>query len=345
MNPRETSHEAVVIVGAGPIGLACAISARRRGIDPLVIDAGAIVNSIVHYPTGMLFFTTPERLEIGNHPIVCAGAKPTREEAMMYYRGIARVESLRVRTFTRLAMAERSGDRIRCMLDTGTGPQELTCDKLVLATGYFDRPNRLGVPGEDLPHVHHYFDEAHLGWGLDVVVVGGKNSAVEAALQLYRSGARVTLVHRGNALKPSVKYWLRPDIENRIKAGEIAARFGANVVSIEPGAMTIRTAEGGTERLAADRIYPLIGFTPDFEMFRRIGIELDPVTERPVLNPETLETNVPGIHMAGSIVSGRAISEVFIENGRYDGEKIFGDPVARRHADELYQEAARPIGE
>lgn len=338
-------HEQVLIVGAGPIGLACAISARRRGIDPLVIDAGAVVNSIVHYPIGMTFFTTPERLEIGNHPIVCAGAKPTREEAMMYYRGIVRAESLRVRTFTRLAKGARTGALIRCSLETPTGPAEMTCDRLVLATGYFDRPNRVGVPGEDLPHVHHYFDEAHLGWGLEVVVVGGKNSAIEAALQLYRAGARVTLVYRGAALKPSIKYWLRPDLENRIRFGEIQVRLGAAVQSIEPGAMTIRNAAGATERLSADRIYLLTGFAPDFELFRSMGIELDPVTERPVLNPETLETNVPGIFMAGSIVAGRAISEVFIENGRYDGEKIFGDAVARQQAVAAYEETPRPLGE
>ncbi|MEO7220591.1 MAG: YpdA family putative bacillithiol disulfide reductase [Gemmatimonadaceae bacterium] len=344
MNPHEIKHEPVLIVGAGPIGLACAISARRRGIDPLVIDAGAVVNSIVHYPTGMVFFTTPERLEIGNHPIVCAGAKPTREEAMMYYRGVARAENLRVRTYARLITAERCGGRIRCTVGTGTGDVEMTCDRLVLATGYFDRPNRLDVPGEELPHVHHYFDEAHLGWGLDIVVVGGKNSAVEAALQLYRAGARVTLVYRGAALKPSVKYWLRPDLENRIKAGEIQMRLGANVVSVEPGAMTI-SSSAGSERLRADRVYALIGFTPEFELFRSMGIELDPVTERPALDPQTLETNVSGIHMAGSIVAGRAISEVFIENGRYDGEKIFGDTAARRHAAELYEETPRPIGE
>lgn len=345
MSLRASTHESSIIVGAGPIGLACAISARRRGVDPLVIDAGAIVNSIVQYPIGMTFFTTPERLEIGNHPIVCAGAKPTREEAMMYYRGIARAEALRVRTFTRLVTARPVADRIQSTLETGSGRVEVTCDRLVLATGYFDRPNRLGVPGEDLPHVRHYFDEAHLGWGLDVVVVGGKNSAVEAALQLYRAGARVTLVHRGAVLKPSVKYWLRPDIENRITAGEIQARFGATTASIEPGTMVIRTADGATERLAADRIYALIGFTPDFDLFRSMGIALDPVTQRPTLDPETLETNVPGIHMAGSIVSGRAISEVFIENGRYDGEKIFGDRQARQHAAELYEETPRPVGE
>ena len=339
------SHEPALIVGAGPIGIACAISARRRGLDPLIIDAGAIVNSIVHYPAGMLFFTTPERLEIGNHPIVCTGAKPTREEAMMYYRGVVRAEGIRVRTFTRLTSAQRRGDRIHCTVDTGTGTEQMTCDRLVLATGYFDRPNRLGVPGEDLPHVHHYFDEAHLGYGLDVVVVGGKNSAVEAALQLFRAGARVTLVYRRAEFKQSVKYWLRPDLENRVKAGEIRARMDATVLAIEPGVVVIRAANGDVERLAADRVYPLIGFTPDFDFFRSIGIALDPVTERPMLNPETLETNVPGIYMAGSIVSGRAISEVFIENGRYDGEKIFGDPAARRQAAELYEDTNRPIGE
>lgn len=339
------SHEPVIIVGAGPIGLACAISARRRGVDPLVIDAGAIVNSIVRYPPGMMFFTTPERLEIGNHPIVCSSAKPNREEAMMYYRGVVRAEGLRVRTFTRLVSAGRAGNSVRCVIEAATGREEMTCDRLVLATGYFDNPNGMGVPGEDLPHVRSYFDEAHLSWGLDVVVVGGKNSAVEAALQLYRAGARVTLVYRGSALKPSVKFWLRPDLDNRVKANEIGTRLGATVISIEPVAVVIRAADGETERLPADRVYTLIGFTPRFDLFRSIGIDLDPVTERPALNPETLETNVPGVYMAGSIVSGRAISEVFIENGRYDGEKIFGDTAARRLATELYQESPRPVGE
>ena len=338
-------HHDVVIAGAGPIGLACAISAKRRGIEPLVIDAGPIVSSIARYPAGMIFFTTPERLEIGNHPIVCAGPMPTREEAMMYYRGVVRAERLNVRTYTRLVTAERQKDRIRCVLETASGVEELTCDRLVLATGYFDQPNRLGVPGENLPHVRHYFDEAHLSWALDVVVVGGKNSEIEAALQLYRAGARVTLVYRGPTLKPSVKYWLGPDLENRLRAGEIRGRFGAEVVRIDPGWTTIRNVDGDEERLRADRVYALTGFLPDFALFRSMGIELDPDTLRPVLDPETLETNVPGIYMAGSIVSGRAISEVFIENGRYDGEKIFGDPAARHRARELYEATPRPVGE
>jgi thioredoxin reductase (NADPH) len=337
-------HESVLIAGAGPIGLACAISARRRGLDPLVIDAGAIANSICHYPIGMTFFTTPERLEIGDHPIVCAGAKPTREEAMKYYRGVVRAERLRVRTYTKLVGAARQGQVVRVEVEHHGRREEWTTDRLVLATGYFDRPNQLGVPGEDLPHVSSYFDEAHLSAGLDVVVVGGKNSAVEAALQLFRAGARVTLVYRGAALKPTVKYWLRPDIDNRIKAGEIQARFGAEVVAIDPDAVTIRLADGTAERLAADRVYALIGFEPDFDLFRRMGIALS-ADGRPTINPATLESNVPGIFMAGSIVSGRAISEVFIENGRYDGEKIFGDAGASAEADAKYEASPRPVGE
>jgi len=325
-----------VIVGAGPIGLACAISAKRRGHEPLLIDAGALANSIVRYPIGMYFFTTPERLEIGAHPLVCAGQKATREEALKYYRGVARVESLRVRTYTRLIDAHT--------VETRLGTESITWDRLVLATGYFDSPNRLGVPGEDLPHVRHYFDEAHLSYGLDVVVIGGKNSAVEAALQLFRAGARTTIIYRGKEWPQSVKYWLRPDLENRIKAGEISARMGAHVLEITPRDVRIKGRKGD-ERIRADRVYPLIGFHPDFELFRRIGIVYDQETGRPTIDPETLETCVPGVHVAGSLTAGRKISEVFIENGRFDGEKIFGTPAERAQARELYAGIKRETGE
>jgi thioredoxin reductase (NADPH) len=339
------SHESAVIVGAGPIGLACAISARRRGLDPLVIDAGAIANSITRYPIGMVFFTTPERLEIGGHPLVCAGAKPTREEALKYYRGVARTEALRIRTYTRLAAAERREGRLALELATRLGAAPLTCDRLVLATGYFDHPNPLGVPGETLPHVSHYFDEAHRSFGLDVVVVGGKNSAVETALQLFRAGARVTLVYRRAELPRSVKYWLKPDLENRVKAGEIAVRFGAAVESISATEVTIRRGDGKPERLAADRVYAMTGFHADTDLFRRLGIAFDAATGRPRVDPETLETTVPGVHVAGSVTAGNQISEIFIENGRFDGEKIFGDPAARIAAQAGYESIQRPPGE
>jgi bacillithiol disulfide reductase len=338
-------HESAVIAGAGPIGLACAISARRRGLDPLVFDAGAVAESIVRYPVGMTFFTTPERLEIGGHPLVCAGAKATREEALKYYRGVVRAEGLRVRPYTRLVGAERAGGRIACEIDTRLGRESISCDRLVLATGYFDHPNALAVPGEGLSHVHHYFDEAHRSFGLDVVVVGGKNSAVEAALQLFRAGARTTLVYRGAELPRSVKYWLAPDLLNRIKAGEIAARFGAQVEEITPLHVRIRRADGTVEDLPADRVYALTGFHPDFDLFARIGIGFDPVTGRPALDLDTLETSVPGVHLAGSVTAGRRISEIFIENGRFDGEKIFGDPAARAAAQSRYAGIDRPAGE
>ena len=335
----------VLIAGAGPIGLACAISARRRGLDPLVIDAGAIAHSIVRYPVGMVFFTTPERLEIGGHPLVCAGPKATREEALKYYRAVARAEGLRVRTYARLAGAERSNGGIACRLSTRLGEEPMSCDRLVLATGYFDHPNLLGIPGEELPHVSHYALEPHLTAGLDVVIVGGKNSAVEQALGCFRAGARVTLVYRGPALKPSVKYWLKPDLENRIKAGEICARWSTNVERIAPDTVLVRSADGGTERIAADRVYLLTGFHPDFALFRSLGIGLDEESGRPTLSEASLETNVPGVHLAGSVTAGKKISEVFIENGRYDGEKIFGDRESRTWAELAYERDTRETGE
>lgn len=342
-----TSHEHDLIVGAGPVGLACAISARRRGLDPLVIDAGAIVHSIVRYPIGMTFFTTPERLEIGGHPLVCAGAKATREEALKYYRGIVRTEGIRVRPYARLAGAERREDAIHCRVETRVGEEAITCDRLVLATGYFDHPNRIGVPGEDLPHVSHYLDEPHVTAGLSVVMVGGKNSAIEAALLCYRAGARVTLVYRRTELRSSVKYWLGPDFRNRVEAGEISARFGEEVVEITDEEVVTRTCgASGSEaaRIRADRVYLLTGYHPDFDLLRSIGIDLDEAG-RFAIDPATLETAVPGVHLAGSVAGGRHVSDIFIENGRFDGEKIFGDVSSRARVDDLYAGTRRAVDE
>jgi len=342
-----TSTESALVVGAGPIGLACAIAARRHGLDPLVIDTGAIAESIVRYPVGMTFFTTPDRLEIGGHPLVCAGAKATREEALMYYRGVARAEGLRVRTYTRLVGAEPVEGGIRCELERRLGERRrepIVCRRLVLATGYFEHPNLLGVAGEHLPHVTHYAEEAHRLAGLEVVIVGAKNSAIELALNAFRAGARVTVVHRGPSLKPTVKYWLRPDFENRVKAGEIAVRWNTTVTEITSRDVAVRGPEG-TARLPADRVFLLTGFHPDFTLLRTLGVALDPDTQRPTHDPETLETNVPGVYIAGSLTAGRFISEVFIENGRFDGEKIFGDAESRARAQADAGRIARPVGE
>jgi thioredoxin reductase (NADPH) len=341
----DPEHVPALIAGAGPIGLACAISAQRRGVRHLVVDAGAIANSIVRYPVGMTFFTTPERLEIGGHPLSCTGAKATREEALKYYRGVVRVDGLNVRTYTRLLGAQRRGGRLECLLRSPAGPEVVTCDRLIVATGYFEHANLLNVPGEQLPHVFHWFDEAHLSSGLDVVVVGGKNSAVEAALPCFRAGGRVTLVYRGTTLKPSVKFWLRPDLENRIAAGEIATRFGSEVVEITPGHVVLRDEHGTVEHVPATRLYALTGYHPDFDLLAAVGVACDAVTGRPSLDSDTLQTTVPGVYLAGSVGAGRNISEVFIENGRFDGEKIFGDAASRQHAERLYAESPRPVGE
>ena len=316
-------HEATIIVGGGPIGLACAISAKRRGVNPLIIEAGAIANSIVRYPVQMGFFTTPELLEIGGHPLVAFGGKPTREEALMYFRGIVRSEGLRVRTYARLIGAARTREGIACDVDGLDGRYQISCDRLVLATGYFDNPRPLGVPGEQLPIVSRYFDEAHRYVGLDIVVIGGKNSAAEAALLLYRAGARVTLIYRGAVFPPSVKYWVRPDLENRIAAGEISARLGATVEEITPRGVRIRRQDGEREEIRAHRVFPLIGYRPDTELFRRVGLEIDEATGRPAHDPATLETNVPGVFLAGSVTAGYRTGDIFIENGRFDGERIF----------------------
>ncbi len=339
------THVPALIVGAGPIGLASAIAATRRGITPLVIDAGAIADAIVRYPIGMVFFTTPERLEIGNHPLTCSGAKATREEALMYYRGVARAEQLDVRPYVRLVGATRQEDGIHCRVATAMGEATIRTPRLVLATGYFGHANLLEVPGESLPHVSHWFDEPHRTAGLDVVIIGGKNSAVETALLCHRAGARVTLVYRRPEFKPSLKYWLRPDLENRIAAGEITAHLGCEVRAITADRVVLRNTAGAMVTVAADRVYALTGYHPDFALLRQIGIAFDAAGDRPLLNPETLESSVPGVYLAGSVGAGRFISEVFIENGRYDGEKIFGDAAAQHAADARYAGEHRPVGE
>lgn len=340
-----TRHVDTLIVGAGPIGLACGISARRRDIGVEIIDAGPIAHSIMRYPVGMTFFTTPERLEIGDHPLVTSGAKATREDALMYYRGVARTEGLPIRPYVRLVGAMRDAHGISCTLATRLGTEHARCDRLVLATGYLDHPNMLGIDGEALPHVTHWPVEPHATNGLDVVIIGGKNSAAESALQCYRAGARVTIVYRRAEWKPSVKYWLRPDLDNRIAAGEIAAYMGATVEVITPATVAIRAADDQHHLLPADLVLALTGYHPDFALLESIGVTIDRDTGRPELDPDTLETNVAGVHLAGSVGAGRHTSEVFIENGRHDGEKIFGGTVARTWAERQYGDRPRQVGE
>lgn len=312
----------LICIGAGPTGLACAIEAKRAGLHPLVIDKGCLCNSLYHYPVNMVFFTTPELLEIGDLPLTSPSEKPTRAEALKYYRKCAEHYELDLRLGQRVDRVEGSNGRFVVHTRDEEGiAAEYEAKKIVVATGYYDLPNQLGVPGEDLPHVSHYYTEPHSYWRKDVVIIGGKNSAAEAALDLYRSGARVTMVHRKADLGSTIKYWVRPDIENRIKARQIQALFDTEVRRIEPKRVWISNHQG-EHALPADQVFALTGYHPDFAFLRSLGISLDTATNKPSMNPQTHESNVPGIFLAGVVIGGNHTSEIFIENGRFHGKQI-----------------------
>ena len=312
----------LICVGAGPTGLACAIEAKRAGMRPLVIDKGCLCNSLYHYPVNMVFFTTPELLEIGDLPLTCATEKPTRTDALKYYRKCVEHYALDLRLGHRVERVEGSDGRFVVHTKDGQGVvAQFAAKKIAVATGYYDLPNYLRIPGEDLPHVSHYYTEPHPFWRQNVVIIGGKNSAAEAALDLYRSGANVTMVHRRAELGSTIKYWVRPDIENRIKMGQIQALFETEVQRIEPGCVIISNRAGETS-VPADQVFALTGYHPDFEFLRSLGISLDPQTNRPSMNPQTHESNIPGIYVAGVVIGGNHTSEIFIENGRFHGKQI-----------------------
>jgi thioredoxin reductase (NADPH) len=312
----------IICIGAGPTGLASAIEAKRAGMRPLVIDKACLCNSIFHYPVNMVFFTTPELLEIGDLPLVCATEKPTRIEALKYYRKVTEHYELELRLYERVLYVEGQDGNFAVITQTEKGTQEkYGCKKIVVATGYYDLPNQLGVPGENLPHVSHYYSEPHEFWNQDVVVIGGKNSAAETALDLYRNGARVTMIHRGRELGASIKYWVRPDIENRIKAGQIRALLDARVEEITKDEVVVEH-HAQSKRVLAKHVFAMTGYHPDFSFIESLGVKLDAVSRKPALNPQTLESNVPGIHLAGVVIGGRHTGEIFIENGRFHGKQI-----------------------
>jgi len=319
----ETPLRDVLIVGAGPAGLATAIAAGAAGLDYEVLEKGTLVNSIFHFPRGMVFFTTPELLEIGGLPFVTPYEKPTRGEALKYYRRVTESYGLRLALGQEVRAVRREpggGFRLETRDERGA-PGLRRCRAVVMASGYYDHPNTIGVPGEELPHVSHYYGEAHGYYRKRVVVVGGKNSAAIAALELYRAGAQVTLVHRRPELSPSIKYWIRPDLENRIKEGAIPARLQTCVVEIRPEAVVVQ-GPGGREAVAADAVLLLTGYHPDAELLRGAGVRVQEDSLIPEHDPETLETNVPGLYLAGAVVSGKQTGRIFIENGRFHGEAV-----------------------
>ena len=350
----------LIIVGAGPSGLSAAIAAKQRNLDYQVLEQGVLVNSIYHFPPQMVFFTTPELLEIGGLPFITPYDKPTRAEALRYYRRVMDAYDLRVAleetvtSITRESLSARGhaepGGEASASVRAGGGAPAPVEEKLddedfvfavetrsargvhrvrhahhvVLAIGYYDHPVLLGIPGEDLPHVHHYYTEPHPYYRQRVVIVGGANSAAESALEMHRAGAHVTIVHRSPELKSTIKYWVRPDIENRIKEGSIAARFSSTVVEIRPASVLVRAAgsDGGAdEEIPADTVFLLTGYRADAALMAAAGVEFGP-RNAPVCDPETFETNVPGLFVAGGAMAGEDTGTVFIENGRFHGEKI-----------------------
>ncbi len=324
-NATTDSHD-LLVIGAGPTGLACAIAAQRAGFSVVLVDKGCLCNSLFHYPAHMTFFTTPELLEIGDMPFSSPNQKPNRNEALEYYRKVAEHYELDVRQYeTVLSVAGSDGDFTVHTEDRFGRKTQHAAKKLVVATGYYDLPNYLNIPGEDLSKVKHYYHEPHPFYGLDVLVIGGKNSAAIAALDLWRHGARVTLVHRGPEMHRHVKYWILPDINNRVKNGEITAFYHSTVASIDEDTVTLATPEG-SRTIPNHFVFALTGYHPDFSFIERLGVKLDEENDRcPVCDPLTLESNVKGIYLAGVIVAGERTNEIFIENGRFHGKQIADD--------------------
>jgi bacillithiol disulfide reductase len=321
----------LIIVGAGPSGLATAIAATQAGLEHQILEKGVLVNSIFRFPRNMVFFTTPELLEIGGLPFVTPYEKPTQWEALRYYRRVTDTFGLRIALGEEVLSIAPGGGAFRVTTRAAGGEAVREARNVAIATGYYDHPNRLGIPGEDLPHVFHYYDEPHPFYRKRVVVVGGKNSAAIAALELHRAGAAVTLVHRGKELGRSIKYWIKPDIDNRIQEGAVAARFGARLVEIGPESVVLEKA-AGRETLPADAVFLMTGYTPDVGLLRDAGVAIDEATLQPAHDKDTFETNVPGLFVAGALASGRETSRIFIENGRFHGEAIVKAIVARRRA-------------
>jgi len=319
----------VLVIGAGPTGMACAIEAQRIGLCAVLVDKGCLVNSLFHYPANMTFFTTPELLEIGDVPFSSPNQKPTRSEALEYYRKVAEHFSLDIRQYERVAQVHGDDGDFRVhTVDRFGHEHTYSAQKLVVATGYYDLPNYMNIPGEELTKVAHYYREPHPYYDNDVLVIGGKNSAAIAALELWRHGARVTLVHRGPAMHKNVKYWILPDIENRIRNQEITAFFNSRVLEIGERRVLLETPAGKID-IANDFVFALTGYHPDYDFLRSMGIQLGGGECRPVCNTETLESNIPGIYLAGVIVAGARTSEIFIENGRFHGRQIAAD-LARK---------------
>jgi thioredoxin reductase (NADPH) len=308
----------VVIIGAGPAGLSAAIEAQRSRLNYVVIEKGGVVNSIQQFPTAMAFFSTPELLEIGGIPFTSSSMRPTRADGLEYYIKVAEYFKLQINLFEEVISVRKAGQSF----EVKTSKSSLISKNVIVATGYFDNPNLLNIPGEELPKVSHYYSEPFSSYRRNVAVVGGKNSAAIAALELYRHGAAVTLIHRKEKLSDGIKYWVLPDIENRIKEGSIAAHFLTEVKEIRTESIVLENKKRGRFYIPNDFVFALIGYHPDITFLRAMGVETNPETMAPIYDEGTMETNIRGLYIAGSIAAGKNNNKIFIENGRLHGKSI-----------------------
>ncbi len=315
----------VIIVGAGPIGLNCALEAEKAGLSYLIIEKGTIVNSLFNYPLYMTFFSTAEKLEIAGIPFISTAPKPGRREALEYYQGIARQREIRLHLYEEVQTVEKRKEGFQVK----TNKAEYAAAHVILATGFYDIPKLMNIPGEDLPKVKHYYSEPYPYAAQKVVVIGGSNSAVDAALETYRKGAEVTMIVRHQTISDSVKYWVRPDIDNRIAEGSIAAHFGAELLEIKESSVVFRTADGKTQEIENDFVLAMTGYLPNFDLLSRCGIELQGDCLNPVYDEKTMETNVPGLYLAGVVCGGMDTHLWFIENSRIHANLIMADIISK----------------
>jgi thioredoxin reductase (NADPH) len=312
------NREDVIIVGGGPCGLAAAIALKKKGKNPLIIEKGNIVNAIYNYPTHQTFFSSSEKLAIGDVPFITENLKPKRNQALVYYREVVKREKLRINKYEKVIELTKKEQSV---FDVITDKQRYTSENIVIATGYYDNPNFMGIPGEELEKVSHYFKEAHPFFDMDVAVIGGKNSSVDAAIELEKAGARVTVLYRGTEYSTSIKPWVLPEFEALVRSGTVNMVFNAEVKEITQDSIVYEN-ERETVRLKNDHVFAMTGYRPDHAFLKKMGVKIEADTGRPYFNPETMETNVPGIFIAGVIAAGNNANEIFIENGRFHGGQI-----------------------